>query len=81
MGKISEVFGKRAQNLQGEVMIEVSSSKSQALKTNYSDKTAAHSDTSGVIQRDEVPLIHQNYVQRYFEELRKSPPAAAKKTP
>jgi hypothetical protein len=81
MGKISEVFGKRAQNLQGEVMIEVSSSKSQALKTNYSNKNAAHSDTSGVIQRDEVPLIHQNYVQRYFEELRKSPPPASKKTP
>ncbi|MBM3762483.1 MAG: hypothetical protein FJW36_19835 [Acidobacteria bacterium] len=81
MGKISEVFGKRAQNLQGEVMIEVSSSKSQALKTNYSGKSAAHSDTSGVIQRDEVPLIHQNYVQRYFEELRKSPPPPPKTTP
>jgi hypothetical protein len=74
MGKISEVFGKRAQNLQGEIMIEVSSSKSQSLKTGYSGKSASHSDTSGVIQRDEVPLIHQNYVQRYFEELRKSPP-------
>lgn len=78
MGKISEVFGKRAQNLQGEVMIEVSSSKSQSLKTNYSGKSAAHSDTSGVIQRDEVPLIFQNYVQRYFEELRKAPAPAAK---
>ncbi len=76
MGKISEVFGKRAQNLQGEIMIEVSSSKSQSLKTGYSGKSTSHSDTSGVIQRDEVPLIHQNYVQRYFEELRKSPPPA-----
>ncbi len=77
MGKISEVFGKRAQNLQGEIMIEVSSSKSQALKTNYSGKAAAHADNSGVIHRDEVPLIFQNYVQRYFEELRKptAPPA------
>ncbi len=81
MGKISEVFGKRAQNLQGEMMIEVSSSKSQALKTGYSEKSAAHSDTSGVIHRDEVPLIFQNYVQRYFEELRKSPPPAPKSTP
>ena len=81
MGKISEVFGKRAQNLQGEVMIEVSSSKSNALKTDYSGKSAAHSDTSGVIQRDEVPLIFQNYVQRYFEELRKTPPPAPKTTP
>lgn len=78
MGKISEVFGKRAQNLQGEVLIEVSSSKSQALKTDYSSKSAAHSDTSGVIQRDEVPLIFQNYVQKYFEEIRKTPPPARK---
>lgn len=78
MGKISEVFGKRAQNLQGEIMIEVSSSKSQALKTGYSGKTAEHTDSSGVIHRDEVPLIHQNYVQKYFEELRKSPAPKAK---
>ncbi len=78
MGKISEVFGKRAQNLQGEMMIEVSSSKSQALKTNYSGKAAGHTDSSGVIHRDEVPLEFQNYVQRYFEELRKSPAPPAK---
>lgn len=79
MGKISEVFGKRAQNLQGEIMIEVSSSKSQALKTAYSGKSAEHMDNSGVIHRDEVPLVHQNYVQKYFEELRKSPaPKTAK---
>ena len=81
MGKISEVFGKRAQNLQGEIMIEVSSSKSQALKTGYTDKTAAHTDSAGVIHRDEVPLIFQSYVQRYFEELRKSPPPAPRSTP
>jgi len=81
MGKISEVLGKRAQNLQGEIMIEVSSSKSQALKTDYSGKAAAHADSSGVIHRDEVPLIFQNYVQRYFEELRKSPPPAATAPP
>jgi len=81
MGKISEVFGKRAQNSQGEIMIEVSSSKSQALKTNYSDKSGTHGDSAGVIRRDEVPLIFQNYVQRYFEELRKSPPPAPKSTP
>jgi hypothetical protein len=81
MGKISEVFGKRAQNLQGEIMIEVTSSKSQALKTNYSDKSATHSDTAGVIRRDEVPLIFQNYVQKYFEELRKSPPPTPKSNP
>jgi hypothetical protein len=76
MGKISEIFGKRAQNIQGEMMIEVSSSRSQQLKTGYSNKQGAHSDNSGIIRRDEVPLIHQNYIRRYFEELRKSPPPA-----
>jgi hypothetical protein len=74
MGKISELFGKRAQNIQGEIMIEVSSSKSQQLKTGYSGKNAAHSDKGGVIRRDEVPIELQNYVQKYFEEIRK--PAA-----
>jgi hypothetical protein len=73
MGKISEILGKRAQNIQGEIMIEVSSSKSQALKTDYSGKTGNRQDNAGTILRDEVPLVHQNYVQRYFEELRKSP--------
>lgn len=73
MGKISEILGKRAQNIQGEIMIEVSSSKSQALKTDYSGKSGNHQDNAGTILRDEVPLVHQNYVQRYFEELRKSP--------
>ncbi len=76
MGKISELFGKRAQNIQGEIMIEVSSSKSQQLKTGYSGKSAAHSDKAGVIRRDEVPLEMQGYVKRYFEEIRKSPPPA-----
>lgn len=71
MGKISELFGKRAQNIQGEIMIEVSSSKSQQLKTGYSGKNAAHSDKGGVIRRDEVPIELQNYVQKYFEEIRK----------
>ncbi len=80
MGKISELFGKRAQNIQGEIMIEVSSSKSQALKTGYSGKTAGHSDTAGVIRRDEVPIELQNYVQKYFEELRKSPAPAPAST-
>ncbi|GAB4369203.1 MAG: hypothetical protein OHK0021_12230 [Bryobacter sp.] len=78
MGKISELFGKRAKDLQGEVMIEVSSSKSQQLKTGYSGKTGAHSDKGGVILRDEVPLELQGYVQKYFEEIRKPSPPAKK---
>jgi hypothetical protein len=75
MGKISELIGRRAQNVSGEVTVEVLSSRQQQLKTPYTDKRAAHADTGGQIHRDEVPLIYQDYVQRYFEEVHKSVPA------
>lgn len=78
MGKISEIIGKRNEKLQGEVMLEVSSSKQQ-LKTQYSQRSAQHGDSGGEIHRDEVPLIYQNYVQQYFEEVRKTPAAAKTK--
>jgi hypothetical protein len=72
MGKISEIFGKRAQNMTGEVMVEVSSG-SQQLRTEYSGRTAAHADTGGEISRDEVPLMYRQYVQHYFEQIRRAP--------
>lgn len=85
MGKISEIIGKRQQSMTGEVMVEVSSGKQQ-LKTQYSQHKASHADAGGEINRDEVPLAYQQFVQQYFEEIRKTPaaPAAqskAKKTP
>ncbi len=78
MGKISEIIGKRSQNVTGEVMVEVASG-SQQLRTQYSQKKAAHTDTGGEISRDEVPLAYQQYVQAYFEEIRKMPVAKAGK--
>jgi hypothetical protein len=72
MGKISEIIGKRAANVTGEVMVEVASGKQQ-LKTQYSDRKAEHSEAGGEINRDEVPLAYQQYVQQYFEEIRKMP--------
>jgi hypothetical protein len=80
MGKISELLGKRAQNVTGEVMVEVSSGK-QRLKTDYVQKDAAHSESGGEINRDEVPPAYQQFVQQYFEEIRKPTPAAAKAKP
>ena len=71
MGKISEILGKRAQNIQGEVMMEVQSGKQQ-LRTQYTSQQGAHQESSGEIHRDEVPLQHQHYVQQYFEEVRKT---------
>jgi hypothetical protein len=72
MGKISEIIGKRAQNVTGEVMVEVASGNQQ-LRTQYSQRKAAHADTGGEISRDEVPLAYQQYVQQYFEEIHKQP--------
>jgi hypothetical protein len=74
MGKISEILGKRAQNVTGEVMVEVGSSKQQ-LKTPWAQRQAAHTEAGGEINRDEVPLIYQQFVQQYFEEIRKTPKA------
>lgn len=80
MGKISEIFGKRQQNLSGEIMIEVSSGKQQ-LKTAYTGKTASHKESGGEINRDEVPLIYQQYVEKYFDQIRKADAAAEKAAP
>jgi len=77
MGKITEIFGKRAQNVTGEVMVEVGSSKQQ-LRTPWAQKQATHSDAGGEIHRDEVPLIYQQFVEQYFEQIRK--PAEGSKT-
>ncbi len=77
MGKISEIIGKRSANVTGEVMVEVSSGKQQ-LKTQYSERDAAHSDQGGEINRDEIPLAYQQYVQQYFAEIRKLPASKAK---
>ncbi len=75
MGKITEIIGKRTANMTGEVMVEVASGKQQ-LKTQYSQRKAAHADAGGEINRDEVPLAYQQFVQQYFEEIRKAPSAA-----
>jgi hypothetical protein len=74
MGKLDELLGKRARNLQGEVMVEVTNSKNQQLKTPWSDSTGPRSDPGGELGRDEVPLHLQDYVQRYYEQVRRAPP-------
>ena len=74
MGKLSEIIGKRAEKQSGEVMVEVNSSKSQQLRTAYSSKTGTYTNSGGEIHRDEVPLLYQDYVQHYFEQVRR--PAA-----
>ena len=77
MGKLSEIIGKRAANIQGEVMVEVSSGKQQ-LKTQYSQQSATHVEAGSEINRDEVPLAYQQYVQQYFAQVRKLPAGKGK---
>jgi hypothetical protein len=70
MGKISEIIGKRAANVSGELTIEVQNSNRQ-LKTPYAPSAAQHAEAGGEINRDEVPAALQAYVQQYFEQVRK----------
>jgi hypothetical protein len=79
MGKISELLGKRAQNVSGTVMVEVGSTKQQ-LKTAIEQRQAAHGEAGSEIHRDEVPVIYEQFVQQYFDQIRKMPaqPASAK---
>jgi hypothetical protein len=77
MGKISEIIGRRSQNLTGDATIEVASGGPQHLRTGYSQQNASHTDSGGEISRDEIPLAYQNYVQRYFEQVRKQAAPAA----
>ena len=70
MGKISELIGKRSEQVTGESMIEVQSGN-QKLQTTYKDKTATHGEGVGEVSRDEIPVSEQAYVQEYFQQVRK----------
>lgn len=78
MGKLTEILGKRSQNITGEATVEVQST-SQQLRTPYANKGAEHTQGGAEINRDEVPVALQPYVQQYFEQIRKSAPVAPPK--
>ena len=77
MGKISEIIGKRAANVTGEATVDVQTT-SQQLKTSYQDRRAEHSQTGAEINRDEIPVALESYVEQYFEQVRKQAPAVQK---
>jgi hypothetical protein len=70
MGKLAEIIGKRSASVTGEMMVETPSGK-QHLKTEYSQRMGRHSDLGGEINRDEIPLMYQQYVRNYMEAVRK----------
>ncbi|MBK9169923.1 MAG: hypothetical protein IPM24_21020 [Bryobacterales bacterium] len=69
MGKLSEVFGKRSQNVTGEVTIEVQTSRQQT-RTPLSRVPSAHGQAGGEVHRDEVPEADRDFVRQYFERIR-----------
>jgi len=72
MGKISEIIGKRAANVTGEVTVDVQNT-SQQLRTGYQDRRAEHTQAGAEINRDEIPVALESYVEHYFEQVRKQP--------
>ena len=70
MGKLAEIIGKRSESATGDVMVENPSGK-QRLQTDYSQRQGQHSDLGGEINRDEVPLMYQQYVREYMTQVRR----------
>ena len=73
MGKITEILGKRSATLTGEATIEVQNT-SQQLKTAYAPGAAQHGQSGGEINRDEIPVAMEPFVQEYFKQARKPEP-------
>ena len=69
MGKLAEIIGKRSESATGDVMVENPSGKQQ-LQTDYSQRLGHHADLGGEINRDEIPLMYQQYVREYMSEVR-----------
>jgi len=70
MGKITEIIGKRSQNVTGEATIDVQNT-SQQLRTAYQDRNAEHAQAGAEINRDEIPVALESYVAQYFDRVRK----------
>lgn len=75
LGKLTELLGKRSQNVQGEIMVEVTNSRNQQARTPFEQRQAARGE-GGETARDEVPLHLQPYIQQFYEQVRRTPPPA-----
>lgn len=71
LGKLTELYGRRAQNVTGEVTVEAQSGK-QSLRTPLSAKQGSHRDAGGQVSRDEIPLAYQAYIKEYFSKIRQT---------
>lgn len=80
MGKITELIGKRSATVTGESTVEVQNT-SQQLHTAYVQRGAEHQQSGAQIDRDEIPVALQPYVEQYFDQVRKQPPAVTPVAP
>ena len=69
MGKLAEIIGQRSARATGDVMVENPPGKQQ-LQTDYSRRAGHHEDLGGEINRDEIPLMYQQYIREYMSEVR-----------
>ncbi len=72
MGKLAEIIGKRSASVTGDMVVENPSGK-QGLKTDYSRRLGQHADLGGEINRDEIPLMYQQYVREYMQQIHNQP--------
>ena len=71
MGKLRVLLGKRSENISGEFTTEAAPGP-QRLSTAYERRGAQHAAVQATSERDDVPLASQEYVQKYFEMVRKA---------
>lgn len=76
MGKITELIGKRSATVTGESTVEVQNTQ-QTLHTAYVKRDGDHQESTTQIDRDEVPVALQSYVEQYFDQVHKQSAAAA----
>jgi hypothetical protein len=69
MGRLEELYSRRAEEIKGEVMIETDTAR-QSARTPYQPTAAGHEDRGGTVSRDAIPLAYQPYIKSYFENLR-----------
>ncbi len=78
MGQLTELLSERSAAISGDMLVEVGNTKQQ-LKTAMTQQKQGHTDAGGEIHRDQVPLAYQTFVDRYFQEVRKTAPKAPAK--
>jgi len=71
MGELAEIYNRRAEQIRGEVTVETGAADQRA-QTPHSPVETGHQDGGAAVARDEIPAPYQEYVKRYFHNLRQA---------